>query len=266
MAEALQFDPAIVAWWQTLRDLPDKLGRIRVWRPRDHPPAAGSTLEQHGTTTLVACLAGQVRIEDVDDRCDLGAGEVLLLRAGTWHRHAALRPGALAFSQGSIAGRSDFFLDTADAHVVGSVPTQPSLDLMERAARAADHQRADLVADLIRNMTREQSTPLTSPHPALLRMEFALWRHLHQAQALARILAASGLQRAQAFRVCRAHWGAGPAEILRRERLRLARELLDDGVAVGDAALRCGFASRRAFTRAFQAQYGVAPSRSTTAR
>lgn len=260
MAEALQFDPAVVTWWQALRDLPSRLGRIQVWRPRDHPPGSESGFEQHGTTTLIACLAGQVRVEGVGDRCDLASGEALLLRAGTWHRHATLRPGALAFSQGSIAGRSDFFLDTATTHLVGSVPTQPSLGLMERAARAADDQRPRLLAELIANTTREHSTPLSSPHPALLRMEFALWRHLHQAQALAHMLAASGLQRAQAFRVCRAYWGAGPAEILRRERLRLARELLDDGLGVAETAQRCGFASRRAFTRAFKDHFAHAPS------
>lgn len=260
MAEALQFHPDAVAWWQALTDLPGNLGRIQVWRAGDHPPTPDPGFEQHGTTTLVACLRGRVRVEGLDDRCDLGAGEVLLLRAGTWHRHAPLRPGSLAFFQGCIAGRSDFFLDSHDRHLVGSVPMEPSRTLLERAARAAESDRADLIADLIAGTTHEQTQPLTGQHPALLQMVFAIWRHLHQPRALERILAATGLGRAQAFRLCRRHFGIPPAELLRRERLRLAEDLLEDGLGVAETAMRCGFASRRSFTRAYTAATGHCPS------
>jgi AraC-like DNA-binding protein len=269
MIEHLQFTPEMVTWWQALRELPTRLKQVTVWSPHDHPPQADAQLEQHGTTTLIACLQGSLRTEGVADRCDLGAGEVLLLRPGTWHRHLPLRAGSVSFAQGSIAGRSDFFLDAADVHLVSSVPTEPSLGLMERAARTtATEQRLRLVAELITNTVRETATPLASAHPALLRMEYALWQNLHRHDALAQMITASGLGRAQAFRLCRKHWKLGPAAMLRRERLRLARELLDDAVPVGEVATRCGFASRRVFTRAYGEEFGQPPSTvaSSTAR
>ncbi|MFW5828892.1 MAG: AraC family transcriptional regulator [Planctomycetota bacterium] len=260
MDQGLAFHPVAVDAWLLLRALPQRLGRIPVWRARDHPPA-GSDLHQHACTTLVACLRGALRLTHPRGRCDLGPGDVLLLRPGAWHLHEALHGDALAFCQGFLGGRSDFFLDTRELHLLGSVPEQPSRGLMERAARSEQTaERRELVAQLIGNLTRECSAPLTTPHPALARMELALWQHLHRTDALQAIINASGLARAQAYRLFTAHWGTGMAAMVRRERIRLARELIADGIPVGEAAKRCGFASRRAFTRAYRQVTGRTPS------
>lgn len=51
------------------------------------------------------------------------------------------------------------------------------------------------------------------------------------------------------------------ADYLRRRRLSLAAMELADGRRVTDVALECGYDSPTAFTRAFKALHGVAPSK-----
>jgi AraC-like DNA-binding protein/quercetin dioxygenase-like cupin family protein len=55
--------------------------------------------------------------------------------------------------------------------------------------------------------------------------------------------------------------GVTPRTVLNGLRLERAREILrDDGRAIGDIALACGFATQSHFATAFRVEYGVSPS------
>lgn len=53
--------------------------------------------------------------------------------------------------------------------------------------------------------------------------------------------------------------GTGVYRYIMLRRLMAAKQLLSEGVAPGDAALRCGFRDYTNFYRAFKAEYGTAP-------
>lgn len=258
---SLRFRPEVVDWWLALRALASQPGRVHRWTAADHPPDPDQALEQHGTVTLIACLRGVCRIESGRDRIDLRASDVVLVQAGAWHRHVALRAGTVAFAQGFLAGRSDYWLQGDGINLVAAVPGQPSRKLMEAAIAANDEgERRRRLAALIARVVGEASEPVTSAHPALLRMELAIWQRLHRPGGADLVLSASGLERAQAYRLFTAHFGTGPAALLRACRLDLARQLIASGIPAGEAGARCGFANRRTFARAFRARFGVTPS------
>jgi AraC-like DNA-binding protein len=252
MAETVHFRPEAIAWWSALLGIAPRLGRCHRWEARDHGPAdAGDGAEQHPTDTLVLCLAGAARIEHGRRRCDLAPGDALVLRPGAWHRHAPLRRGALLYRQGAIAGRSDFFLEDHRLRIVAAWPEHPARGLLAAIGAAADEaERRGRLADLLGHLAREAVEPLPATHPACLPMEYALFEHLHRADAVARIVRASGLSRAQAYRVFRSRWGAGIAAAVRGERVELGRALLADGIPPAEVAARCGMPGRGTFARA----------------
>lgn len=257
MAETLRFRPEAVAWWGALMAAGGRLGRVHRWELTAAGPAG---LEQHPTDTLVLCLAGSARVEDGRQRLDLAAGDAVVIRPGAWHRHAPLRGGALVYQQGVIAGRSDFFFCDSRLNLVASWPEQPARRLLAAlgAEEDAEHRRFRL-RELLAHLASESVEPLPASHPAALAMEFALWQNLHRPDAAARILAASGLSRVQAWRVFRGRFGSGIAAVVRRERMEMARSLLAGGLAVGEVARRCGITDRTVFARAYRGRWGHAP-------
>jgi AraC-like DNA-binding protein len=267
MQETIRFRPEIVAWWPKLLGAGGRLGRVHRWEAAGRGPAGEvHGLEQHHTDTLVLCLDGTARIEDGRLRLDLAAGDALVLRPGTWHRHARLRRGALVYQQGVIAGRSDFFLADDGLRVIASWPEQPAWSLLAVVGATEDeNERRQRLADLLGHLASEIVEPLPVQHPAVQAMEHALWEHLHRPDALRRIFAAAGVSRVQAYRLATRHWGLGVASVLRSARLDLARALIDGGMAVGEAGLRCGIPERSVFARAFRRRWGEAPSRLLTA-
>ena len=241
MQQTMRFHPEVVEWWLELRALAERLGRVTVWRALDHPPQQAGELSQHPTVTLVACLRGTVRVQG-RQHLDLAPGDVLLLQAGAWHGHPTLRRGAVAYMQGFIAGRSDYHLASAEILSIASIPAQPYRRLLDEAARCADEgQCRRLVVEAISSMVRERTEPLAAPHPALLAMEYELYTTLHLPTAITRVVRASGLSRAQAYRLAHEHWGNSLASLRRHLRTTLADELAINGVAEEDIATRCGF-------------------------
>ena len=248
--ETVAFRPEIVRWWQALAATGERLGRVHRWFAKGHGPGGGR-LHQHHTVTLVLCLDGAVRLEHPAGRLDLAPGDAALLEAGAWHGHAALRPGALCFGQGFMVGRSDWLLWSSGLTLVSSVAAEPSRRLLEAVLAEADEARRRAgLAEHLRGFCAEPSAPAASAHAAYPAMELALWDNLHHPDPVAALVRASGLSRAQAYRVFTACAGIAPAGWVRRERRALARRLLAEGMAAGAVAERCGFRGRRALRRA----------------
>lgn len=268
MAKQLTLNPQFVDWWNLLRLAMGRPGRVHVWHPADHPPVRDPTdHHQHHLVTLVLCLAGVVRMSTSQTTLDLRAGDALLIHPWLWHRHEPLRRGSLSFGQGFILGRSDYLFASPEQELIALIPAEPSRILMEAALGAADAdaRRAGL-AKLLATVASEASVPLASPYPELIRLEIALWQSLHRTGGTDLMVRASGASRAQVFRLCREHWHAGPAAVLRRERLNMARALLAAGLPVAEVASRCGFASRQVLARNFRRAFGSPPTGSQRSR
>jgi len=248
--ETVAFRPEIVRWWLSLEATAGRLGRVHRWLAAGHGPGGGR-LHQHHSVTLVLCLAGAVRLSHPVGILDLAPGDSVLLEAGAWHHHGGLRPGTVAFGQGFMIGRSDWLLQSSDLVLSSSVAAEPSRQLLEEllALPSEAGRRIGLAAHL-RGFCAEPSSPPASAHPAYPSMELALWDNLHHPDPVAAMVRASGLSRAQAYRVFAACAGIAPAAWVRRERHALARRLLGEGMTAAAVAARCGFPDRRALRRA----------------
>lgn len=248
--ETVAFRPEIVRWWLALEAAAGRLGHVHRWLAEGHGPGGGQ-MHQHHTVTLVLCLDGAARLEHPAGRLDLQAGDAVLVEAGAWHHHTPLRPGAVAFGQGFMVGRSDWLLQSSGLVLRSSVAAEPSRRLLEAGLAEADEAaRRAIVAQHLRGFCAEPSRPLPAEHPAYPDMELALWDNLHHRDPVAAMVRASGLSRAQAYRIFARCAGIAPAAWVRRERRTLARRLLADGLAPAAAAERCGFPDRRALRRA----------------
>ena len=85
--------------------------------------------------------------------------------------------------------------------------------------------------------------------------------HLHEPLDLERLAAVACFSPYHFHRIYRAITGETAAEALRRLRLqRAAGELVEGHPAIARIARRAGYGSVAAFTRAFQAGYGIAPA------
>ena len=250
--ETLQFHPDAVRWWLSLLKIAPHVGACHRWLAKDHRPImTQESLEQHGTDTLVLCLEGTARIIGASQRCDLAPGESLIIRPGAWHRHAPMRKGSLVYCQGIFVGRSDFYLENHERRIVAAWPEHPARSMLKGIGDEDDRdKRRDLLAELLGHLSGQSVAPLSSSHPSFFAMEFALWQNLHVSDTAQRIVLASGLSRAQAYRVFREQRGVGIATAVRKSRIELGRALLAEGISVAEAAQRCGLEGRGAFARA----------------
>ena len=255
-----QLSPDLLDWWLALRQLPEQLGAVHRWTASEHPPSKQTPGHLHATATLVACLRGTVRISDGDRRTDLMPGDALVLAAGAWHYHDPLRGNAVLFLQGFMRGQSDFWLCDRHERFFATVPKQPSSQLMEAIAEAADpRQRQRLLGALLENFTKETIRPLQDLRPEVARMEQAVWRLMRQPGTAEDVIRAAGISRAQAYRLFVDHYGMPPAKALLEQRMEYARHLLRAGITVTETAERSGFPSRQTFTRAFTREQGCSP-------
>jgi AraC-like DNA-binding protein len=84
--------------------------------------------------------------------------------------------------------------------------------------------------------------------------------HLDESLSLATL---AGVARLSPFHFCRvfeAAHGMPPAAYVRQRRVHLARQLIEAGAALADAAARAGFADQPHMTRQFRAVLGVTPA------
>lgn len=245
-------DPAQRRWWRLLDDLPATLGRVERWLDADPPPADGRDGDHlHAVPTLVVCLAGVTRHLRPGGRADLHPGEALLIAPGIWHRHERPRAGSAFFAQGFLATDSDVVLGDHAASVRGRLPREPGRRLIGLAlAEDDDALRRRRCADLIRQVLAETVADPAPAPPALRRMLHRMWSGLHTGVGVADLVAASGLSRAQAYRVFAAGYGVPPKEALQLARLELADGLRTRGLGPAEIAAHCGFPSRATYARA----------------
>ncbi|MGR3540487.1 MAG: helix-turn-helix transcriptional regulator [Hasllibacter sp.] len=71
---------------------------------------------------------------------------------------------------------------------------------------------------------------------------------------------AVGMSESRFRRALREATGLAPAAWLRRERVLRAREMLGRGDALGEIAVRCGFADQAHLTRSFKSAFGLTPT------
>lgn len=239
-------------WWRLLDEVPAMLGRVERWLDAGPPPDDGRGGDHlHAVPTLVVCLAGVTRHVRPGGRIDLRPGDALLIAPGIWHRHESTRTGSAFFAQGFLASASDVVLGDHAASVRGHLPREPSRQLIELALAEADPTaRRRRCVDLLRQVLAETvSTPDPAP-PALRRMLHRMWSGLHRGVGVDDLVAASGLSRAQSYRVFAAGYGVPPKAALELARLELADSLRSRGLGPAAIAARCGFPSRATFARA----------------
>jgi AraC-like DNA-binding protein len=258
-------DPLFRRWWRLIDDLPGQLTRVHRWRDGAAPPLLGDG-HLHVTPTSVTCVEGVVRIVAPDRSIDLRPGEALLIAAGVWHRHEPLRAGSLWFGQGFLPACSDVLIGDQRREWRGRLPSQPSRRLMEKALAAQDDAlRRERFIELVKQVLSESVDDLPFANPALQRMIARLWSNLHRGVTVDALVRASGLSRAQAYRMFTEGYGVAPKIAITTGRLWLAEGLLASGLSMAEVADRCGFPNPATFTRAWKRAYGAPPSRSRPA-
>ncbi len=192
---------------------------------------------------------------------DLGPGEALLLAGGVWHEHAPLRPGSVWYGQGFLAAWSDVAMGSAARGWSGRMPAEPSRRIMEAALATTDEAQAmRLVAGLVGQVLSESVTHLGFANPAMRAMVDLLWRRCHLGVTVAELVAASGLQRAQAYRVFTEGFGLTPKDAIATTRLWLAGSYLKAGMGVAEVAALAGYPSADTFARCWRRAHGKSPS------
>lgn len=265
------FDPAALRLWRLAEAAPAALAAVQVLRARDAPrfeaPAGPARPERwdlagvhrHAVPTVVACLAGVVRLESAAGRIDLGPGTMAVIAPAAWHAHAPLRPGAVAFAQGLLGGRSDVILSAEGRDLAALIPAQPSARLLAELLVAEPRRRLPLGRELLAQYTATVAEAVDM-HPAVQRMAARMWAALDRPLAVREVLAAAGVGERQAHRLFSAWFGMPPKRAIREQQLALAAGLLSEGLGVGETARATGFRNRRGLTRAWRQAHGVAPS------
>jgi AraC-like DNA-binding protein len=253
-------DPTFRRWWRLIDDLPGKLSQVLLWKDGPPPPLTGDG-HLHVTPTSVVCLEGVVRIVAPNRMVDLQPGQALIIGAGVWHRHEALRRGSIWFGQGFLPACSDVLMGDQDREWRGRLPSQPSRRLMDATLAAPDDKtRSASFTELVKQILSESVDDLPFTNAALQRMISRLWSNLHRGVTVEDLIRASGLSRAQAYRIFTEGYGVPPKDAIATARLWLAEGLLANGLTVAAVADRCGFPSADTFARAWKRLHGAPPS------
>ncbi len=263
----VRFDPAAMRLWRQAEALAARVDRVHVLLARSSPAWSRRGVRwdeqgahQHAVPTLVACLAGVVRVATAHGAIDLAAHEACAVAPAAWHAHAALRPGSVAYAQGFLFGRSDVVLHGEGRSFTALTAEEPARALLRRILASEDAGERCLLLRQIATSFLDTAAEVRQPHPAVTRMGYRMWGSLDRDLGAAEVLAASGLGARQAHRLFCAWFGMPPARAIVEQRLALAEELLAEGMPVGAAARACGYTDRRVFTRAWRRRHGASPS------
>jgi AraC-like DNA-binding protein len=210
---------------------------VRVWRPE----AVGAGLCMHGTTSSYAVdpvgeyvvgmvLAGAMEVRRGGERHVFVAGDLCAWDPSARH-----------------AGRS-WGCERWEARLI--VLELPALEEIVRDPEGAG-------SDV------EFATPLVRD-PRLARRFLALHAAL-EAPAWAQLAAAAGVSRHRLTRLFRAAYGLPPHRFQLAQRIRVARAMLERGVAVGDVAQQTGFFDQSHLHRHFRGTLGITPGQYSAA-
>lgn len=247
-------DPERLTRWSQFHDLTAHgIRTLHHWRPQDGMEVGLSLpVHQHSVPTLVACLAGQMRVEG-REVLDLQAGDFLLIEPGCWHRHLPYKAGVVRFALGFMAGRCDMMLGDHQGILWGAVDEQPYRRLIDELmdeTRVAERLR--LVDELIASLAREQVIKVDWIEPGVHKMAIWLWHHLHERLDSQAIIARGGFSRRTGFRLFKQFFGRSPQQEILAQRLALAQHLLRRGFTLAECARRSGFISAAAASQALR--------------
>jgi AraC-like DNA-binding protein len=84
--------------------------------------------------------------------------------------------------------------------------------------------------------------------------------HINESPSVAELAGRCSMSPSRFLRAVREAYGYSPKEVILREKLALACQLLERGTPVGEVASACGFADRYYFSRVFRLHRGIPPS------
>lgn len=254
--------PRLRSWWRQFDLLPGLLRSVALWPAGGALPSDLGYGQFHPCPTVVACLAGVVRVGGSDGSLDLGPGEALVVGPGVWHAHHPVRPGGVWFALGFLPTCTNVSLGDHAGHWDGCLPRPPCRQAMARIEREPDPaRRLDAFRGLLGQVAEADIPALELERQPLNAMVRRLWAGWHRGITAEAVLAASGLRRSQAYRVFTAGYGLPPKQALESTRLELAEALLATGLPVRDIAFRCGYRDAGGFARAWRRRHGTAPRR-----
>lgn len=229
---------------------------------------AGADLADLPGPRWVHVRSGAVDLHAPGVRERLGTGDAALLDARTPHRVIAevdsalmvadlraTRPGALP---SPLIVRRFAARHPGLSGLVGSCPQQaPDIG-------PADFTESygNLIAAAMAASWREDRGESAATDPVVASVIAALGASPEQTWTVTRMAGLVHLSRSALGERFRRMLGRGPAEVLRDIRMERARRLLRDGeLPVESIAVRVGYGSAAAFSRAFATDHGVPPER-----
>jgi AraC-like DNA-binding protein len=257
-------EPPPAGWPDLLRAHALRPGRVEVWRSGAEPFAdlrPGAPEELHALPTLEICLAGGLRLEAPRRCCDLAPGEALAVGPGVAHRRAPLRGRALALSIGWLPGAAILALLSPEQCWLWRAPAGPLRPPVDSALAEHDPAGRRRMLGLALGAAAEAAREAMELPGSMWRMIHRLWAGARQGVTVDGLLAASGLSRSHAYRLFTGCYGLPPKAALVFYRLQLAEVLIGQGLEVGEAARRSGFADAGALRRAWVRQHGDLPGR-----
>jgi LacI family transcriptional regulator len=164
-------------------------------------------------------------------------------------------------------------VDNSPIYTEHSLPTISSVDTR---ASELGYRAARTVLDLLDGrevpekvqwisprgvVERESSSVFVSEDPLLSEAMRYVFTHLEENFTVADLTRALGISRSTVDRMFRKQFSRTPADVIRSERLKRAKELLFYGdLPLAEVAARCGFDYLTQFSRAFKKQFGQTPN------
>jgi AraC-like DNA-binding protein len=241
----------------------ERMTRVERWLG---PTGTEHKGHQHHIPTLIVCLAGVARVSGPLGDLDLQVGEALLIAPGVWHQHLPIRAGCACYGQGFIGTWSDILLTDTSGPWLGRISAIPYRQMMDSALAASDEQAATHIRALLEHVLGESVLPVLSEAGAAWRMMSRLCRGAHLGVSTDDMIRSSGLSRTCACAAFRRAFGITPYQAVLQVRLGLAEGMLAAGIGVGVCASRSGFASRRAFNRAWSREHKQTPQQVALSR
>ena len=167
-------------------------------------------------------------------------------------------------SYGADASKLGFFPQpvTRDSHLAGRIlHCLRAFERPELSQLATQVQFAETIAGLFLRHTREARSEVGQklPPPAVSKATEFIFEHASQAISLQDVAGSVNMSRYHFLRLFRNATGLPPHAFLVQRRVQLAREKIEAGYSLAQAALASGFADQSHLTRRFKAIYGLTP-------